>query len=204
MKLHYTSAFVIAGLLAAMPARADGAVTRIGQTSATDCFNAAATVSRTGIALSEAVRKNALTSCAEALTDKITAKDRVATLVNRGTIEASSGDIDSSLADYNAALALNPNMADTYIDRGSALMRAARMPAKEIATGLMTVAVALALVSAPAAYMQPTGASVLGLTVAGSPDMNAGMTVAIPVSGVGGNAVKLPNHRQDHQKHTGS
>jgi tetratricopeptide (TPR) repeat protein len=126
MKLHYTSAFVIAGLLAAMPARADGAVTRIGQTSGTDCFNAAATVSRTGIALSEAVRKNALTSCAEALTDKITAKDRVATLVNRGTIEASFGDIDSSLADYNAALALNPNMADTYIDRGSALMRAAR------------------------------------------------------------------------------
>jgi hypothetical protein len=78
------------------------------------------------------------------------------------------------------------------------------MPTKEIATGLMTVAVALALVSAPAAYMQPIGASVPWLTVAGSPDMNAGMTVAIPVSGVGGNAVKLRNHRQDHQKHTGS
>jgi tetratricopeptide (TPR) repeat protein len=126
MKLHHTSAFVVAGFLAAMPAHADGTVTRIGQTPATDCFNAAATVSRTGIALSDVVHKNALANCAEALTDKITAKDRVATLVNRGTIEAASGDIDSSLADYNAALALNPNMADTYIDRGSALMRAGR------------------------------------------------------------------------------
>ena len=126
MKLHHTSAFVVAGLLAAIPAHADGAVTRIGQTSATDCFTAAATVSRTGIALSYVVHWNALASCAEALTNKISAKDRVATLVNRGTIEAVSGDIESSLADYNAALALNPNMADTYIDRGSALMRAAR------------------------------------------------------------------------------
>jgi hypothetical protein len=75
---------------------------------------------------------------------------------------------------------------------------------KEISTGLMTVAVALALVSAPAAYIQPTGASALGLTVAGSPDMNAGLTVAIPVSGMGEQAVKLRNHGQGHQKHTGS
>lgn len=76
--------------------------------------------------------------------------------------------------------------------------------AKEITTSLMTAALTLALVSAPAAYMQPTGASLLGLTVSGSPDMNAGMTVAIPVSGESVHAVKLRNRGQDRQKHTGS
>jgi tetratricopeptide (TPR) repeat protein len=124
MKLHYTTAFVVAGLLAALPAHAAG--TTIGQTPAADCFNAAQTVSRTGNALSETVRVAALSSCAEALTAKISPKDRIATLVNRGTIEAASSNIDASLGDYDAALALNPNMADIYIDRGSALMRVAR------------------------------------------------------------------------------
>ena len=126
MKLHYTTAFVVAGLLGAMPAHAAGTITTIGQTPATDCFNAAQTVSRTGNALSEPVRASVLASCAQALSDKISPKDRIATLVNRGTIEAASSNIDASLADYDAALALNPNMADIYIDRGSALMRAAR------------------------------------------------------------------------------
>ena len=126
MKLHYTTALVVAGLLGAIPAHAAGTTTTIGQTPATDCFNAAQSVSRTGNALSETVRVAVLLSCAEALTAKISPKDRIATLVNRGTIEAASGDIDSSLADYDAALTINPNMADIYIDRGSALMRVAR------------------------------------------------------------------------------
>ena len=126
MKLHYTTALVVAGLLGAMPAHAAGTITTIGQTPASDCFNAAQTVSRTGNALSEPVRVSALANCAEALSDKISPKDRIATLVNRGTIEAASGDVDVSLADYDAALAINPKMADIYINRGSALMRVAR------------------------------------------------------------------------------
>ena len=124
MKLHYMTALVAAGLLGAMPAYA--ADTTIGLTPAADCFNAAQTVSRFGQALPEPLRVAALSNCAEALSAKINTKDRIATLVNRGTIEAASGDLDSSLADYDAALAMNPNMADIYIDRGSALMRVAR------------------------------------------------------------------------------
>jgi tetratricopeptide (TPR) repeat protein len=126
MKLHYASVLVVAGLVAAMPAHADGAITRIGQTPAIDCFNAANKVSHTGAALPDVLRNHAMSSCAEALTEKMTAKDRIATLVNRGTIEAASSDLDSAITDYNTALALNPKMADIYIDRGSALMRAAR------------------------------------------------------------------------------
>lgn len=124
MKLQLTSALLFAGL--AVSAHADDAITRIGKMPATDCFNAAATISRTRTALPDVQHKQALASCAQALGGKMAAKDRIATLVNRGTIEAAAGEIASSLADYDAALNINPNMADIYIDRGSALMRAAR------------------------------------------------------------------------------
>jgi len=128
MKLHYATALLVAGLLGAMPAYAASSDSNstIGQSPAADCFNAAQAVSRPGNALSEPARVAALSNCAEALSGKISSKDRTATLVNRGTIEAASGDLTSSLADYDAALALNPKMADIYIDRGSALMRVAR------------------------------------------------------------------------------
>jgi Tfp pilus assembly protein PilF len=124
MKLHYTNAFVVAGLLGVMPAHA--ADTTIGKTPAAKCFNAAQAVSLPGNALPDVLDKDALSNCAEALSNKMTAKDRIATLVNRGTIEAASGDVTSSLADYDAALAMNPKMADIFINRGTALMRAAR------------------------------------------------------------------------------
>ncbi len=126
MKLHYSSAFIVAGLLAALPARADDGLTRIGQTPAVDCFKAAATISRTGNALSDMQRNHAMKNCAQALNGNLLDKDRIATLVNRGTIEAASGELDSSLADYDAALSLNPSNADVYINRGTAFMRGAR------------------------------------------------------------------------------
>jgi tetratricopeptide (TPR) repeat protein len=125
MKLHYASVLMVAGLLGAVPAHADP-VTSFGQTPATDCFKAATTVSQTGEALSNMLHKDAMASCAAALNEKMTPKDRIATLVNRGAIESASGEIDSAIADYNTALAMNPKMADIYINRGSALMRAAR------------------------------------------------------------------------------
>jgi len=126
MKLHYASAFMVAGLLAAFPARADDTVNRIGQTPAADCFDAAGMVSHTGTALPDVLHKDAMASCTQALSGKMIAKDRIATLVNRGTIEAASGELDAAIGDYKAALTLNPKTADIYIDRGSALMRAAR------------------------------------------------------------------------------
>jgi tetratricopeptide (TPR) repeat protein len=125
MKLHYANAFVVAGLLGAMPAHA--AATAPVKAPAAACFDAAQTVSLYGKALPDVANKDALSNCATALSNnKMTAKDRIATLVNRGTIEAASGDVTSSLADYDAALVLNPKMADIFINRGTALMRAAR------------------------------------------------------------------------------
>lgn len=75
---------------------------------------------------------------------------------------------------------------------------------KEIAAGLMTIALALPLVSAQAAYLQPDATSVPGFTVIGSPDLSAGMTVAMPVSGTDKPSIKPHRHEQLHQKQTRS
>jgi tetratricopeptide (TPR) repeat protein len=107
-----------------MPAYAAGPATEL--TPAAMCFNAAATVARSGNPLPDAERVGALANCTDALAGKMILKDRIATLVNRGTIQAASNQIDASLADFDAALALNPDKADIYIDRGVALMRVAR------------------------------------------------------------------------------
>jgi tetratricopeptide (TPR) repeat protein len=129
MKLHYTVALLVTGLFGAMPANAadtSSSQLTVGQTPSTDCFNAAQAISGSGGALPGFQRNDALASCTQALSGKMIAKDRIATLVNRGNIEAASGDVTLALADYDAALAMNPKIADIYIDRGSALMRATR------------------------------------------------------------------------------
>jgi hypothetical protein len=81
------------------------------------------------------------------------------------------------------------------------------MPAaysRELATGLMTMAVALTLVSVPSTYTQPGSTGALGLTVSGSQNISAGMTVAIPVSGTDEQATKPHKHGAVRRKNTGS
>jgi len=55
--------------------------------------------------------------------------------------------------------------------------------AKERTSGLITIALAVALMSAPAAYTRPSDASLAGLSVTGSAGAYAGTTIAMPVSG---------------------
>src|SRR5580692_44210 len=147
MKFYNILALAVTGLLGVVPASA--AILAIGQPVGTVCLNGATTVSRTGAALPLVERNHALASCNEVLADKIPAKDRIAALVSRGTIEAASGDINASLTDYDAALAMNPNMADVYIDRGAALMRAQRY---EEARSNLDQAISLGTASSYLAY----------------------------------------------------
>jgi tetratricopeptide (TPR) repeat protein len=125
MKLYFASAAMIACLSAAPPAQA--AVTVIGKGQTVDCFRAAAKASRDALPMVD--RSDALASCNAALADKILAKDRIATLINRGLIETSAGETDKAIADYDAALALDANMTEAYIGRGLALLRTERYEA---------------------------------------------------------------------------
>src|SRR5882757_9601223 len=125
MKLYFVSVAVITCLSAAVPTHA--AVTVIGKGQTVDCFQAGAKASRDALHMVD--RNDALASCNVALADKILAKDSTATLINRGLIETSMGEAEKAIADYDAALARDANMAEAYIGRGLTLLRAERYEA---------------------------------------------------------------------------
>ena len=59
--------------------------------------------------------------CDVALEDTtLSSQDRAALLVNRAAIEMNLDQLDLALADYDRGIALNPAMADAYVDRGGA------------------------------------------------------------------------------------
>ena len=95
-------------ILAALPAQA--ALNVFGSTPARQCYEAAMTGSGTGAAL-----------CERALTDnQMTARDRAATLVNRGIIYNAARQLDLAIADFDGALQINPNLGEAYLNRGNA------------------------------------------------------------------------------------
>jgi tetratricopeptide (TPR) repeat protein len=108
-----TLAFIIA-LFATWAAHAQVAdsVITFGDSDATLCYNAA------GIA---AVSTGSLSHCNAALKARtLPKKDRVATLVNRGILFNHRGDHTAAIADFEAALALNPDTSAAYVNRGNA------------------------------------------------------------------------------------
>jgi len=59
-----------------------------------------------------------------ALDGMLSKSNRTATLANRGLLEAAADRTGDAVADFNAALARNPALADVYVNRGAALLRA--------------------------------------------------------------------------------
>ncbi len=109
-------ALLLAGAVA--PATSTGAASAaavIGTGYARSCFDAA-TKKRS---LREALRL-----CDSALLDDaLAARDRAATLVNRGIINMQARKIDAALADYDAAIKLSPDTAEAWINKGIALVQ---------------------------------------------------------------------------------
>ncbi len=116
---------------AAQHASAAETVTRFGSSLAQDCFFAADAhrPSRTGLAI-----------CDAALSEELLSKaDRAATLVNRGILRVLQNDNEGALADYAAGLALVPDLADAYVNRGMVYVRVSgkeAMAIEEINKGL--------------------------------------------------------------------
>lgn len=130
MKLAFACA-TAAALWLAVPAfaagvSAGGQVTVIGENQTQYCFGVAGQVASNGSVASAPAYREALQQCSEALAGKQSLTDRIATLVNRGTIQAAVGETGAALADYGAALELAPDRADIYVDRGVALFRGKR------------------------------------------------------------------------------
>ena len=97
----------------AFPDAAAGAVTVLGSSSARLCY----------LAADARLRPNgaALERCDAALSeDFLTDRDRVATLVNRGILKLRLERRDAAIADFDAAIAIDPDQGEAYLNKGMA------------------------------------------------------------------------------------
>ena len=89
---------------------AEAAVTVIGPGSAHLCYEAADSGQTT---------REGMMFCNEALTDILSTTDRAATYINRGVLELNVAKVNAAQDDFNAGIALNPELAEGYVDRGA-------------------------------------------------------------------------------------
>ena len=90
--------------------RADLSIT-FGNTDAGLCYSAAA-MAEVSVASPD--------HCDTALKDRsLLKKDRIATLINRGILYNHRGDYTAAIADFEAALALDPEASAAYVNRGN-------------------------------------------------------------------------------------
>ena len=109
------ASFALATLLAVAPlaSPASGYVTVVAGSRAGTCFQHA----RADLSTS-----SALEDCTTALAESLSRHNRAGTHVNRGIIFMNRGSYDLALADFDAAIALEPDLAEGHINRGSVLL----------------------------------------------------------------------------------
>ena len=108
MKAFLLSATAIAFLAATTPAQ--GARITVGSSLARSCYEAA-----------EALKsdRQTLQTCDMALAEEgLTLSDLTGTHVNRGIVLMLSGNLDMAERDYDRALALDPNEAEAWLNKG--------------------------------------------------------------------------------------
>ena len=93
-------------------AQRDNSIISFGNTDAEFCYNAAEMAG---------VLAGSLDHCDAALKDRtLFKKDRIATRVNRGILFNHRRDYTAAIADFEAALALDPEASAPYVNRGNA------------------------------------------------------------------------------------
>ncbi len=120
-----------AALLAALvwTGSAKAAATMLGgSTAGRDCYLAAELKRET---------RAGLATCTRALEDEnLSRRDRAATLVNRGIIHMQARALDRASADYRAAIALEPELAEAHVNLGIAFLH--RGGQDQVAVELLT------------------------------------------------------------------
>lgn len=111
--------FVTIFLLAAATAASSTAIASvqvIGKGSAAMCYAASESSNKPSY--------DQIRQCDKALAEEgLVQEDVVATHINRGVLRLRLGNIDDAISDFDRALALDPNMPEAYLNKGSALMR---------------------------------------------------------------------------------
>jgi tetratricopeptide (TPR) repeat protein len=65
---------------------------------------------------------HAVNQCDEALMQPLSQQDRAGTYVNRGILLMARGSLDQAMADFDAAIELQPGLAEGYLNRGAVLV----------------------------------------------------------------------------------
>lgn len=126
--------------LAALPAAATASVVTMGSGYAESCYQAAD---------ARIAGQPEMAACNRALTEQaLDRDDRVATYINRGILHLLRTDTRQANADFDAALALNPNQAEAWLNKAIVHARFGRpvdaMPMVQKALDLKTRRAALA------------------------------------------------------------
>jgi tetratricopeptide (TPR) repeat protein len=109
-------AWSVAALAAGSAARAEESVSVLGTNPAATCATAAAEAVGQGVPA-----KSALAACDEAIRQApLTRGERAATYLNRGVLHLAAGDYPAAIADDDAALRLQGDLAEAFINRGAA------------------------------------------------------------------------------------
>jgi tetratricopeptide (TPR) repeat protein len=96
-------------------ATASAGVMVVGDSPGYGCYQAARQGGRS---------QEALATCDRALaTGALDRGDEVATYVNRGIVKMHRGTYDLAIDDFNRAIALDPRQPESYLNKGSAILR---------------------------------------------------------------------------------
>lgn len=107
---------IVAALLATCAVPASASVMALGSTNARLCFEAADSPSLPSL--------SSIRDCdAALLRDHLSGYETVATHVNRGILHLRRSAVDLAIADFDAAIALDPEQPEAYLNKGAALMR---------------------------------------------------------------------------------
>src|SRR6201999_3103317 len=112
MKMYFAAAAI--ALVAAAPSYAQSVMSE-GRSVQEVCFRGA----HDSQTLSQRSVSKAIAACNTALSDDQSALARAGTLANRGTLQVALHNDDAAVADFNAALSRNPNLAPAYMSRGA-------------------------------------------------------------------------------------
>ena len=127
---HMKFLVAAAAVSAAIPAAAS--IISIGTSGARSCYEAADTPGTPSRAATE--------HCDSALrSEPLSAEEIVATHVNRGILRLRGGDVEAAIADFDAAIARDPNQPEAYLNKGVALMQSPGQA--KTALSLFTVAI---------------------------------------------------------------
>lgn len=112
---------VVIGLaLALTVVPASAAVTVIGTSSARLCYEAARFDRASAVGLLR---------CDAAFAEALSVEDQVATHVNRGIVRATRGDAAGAASDYDAAIGLDPDEAEAWLNKGLLFLRGGQVAA---------------------------------------------------------------------------